>query len=823
MTLSYDHPIPANQIAVGPSAHTPGGLPMASSPGLLLQLEEKDKMDCPATHTVTQRSVEPGAMLREQECHQSMASKESVVSGDTSFRGSLGTVDVRRPSSATSYSVGSISGNNASSSPIGALATGETIGFVASGTGGGVATKSLHGGQDTRDIPSLRIAEDNQISTDGRSGIPTSSQVPGELVHPGMEIFNYDTGRHPHDRHLTPPLQLPNYSGPEAVASFNPTHTFLVTRTGTPGLSQNTGSRQKHHLLKSRGWEIREVPGAIRQGPNGSTNLQRAGTGGLGEKNAAAELALENVTEMVFGVWGCWANTGFHIPWRRLPDSTMLPTTPSATSTFLSHIRTSVLQTPAPRSPSLAPSSIDMRPSLDSRAGRLPGSLHLPPDPAYVSLKTNPASSKSTFYSIETGTLISGDFRYPKARGSHAETYQSETGRIPISQWKVPYNINSPSTITLLNYDSQHNQQHKHKPKPQKSKKVEVWAEESDPRAQSFAMDKSTYTWEFRVRRKMKVPISTGLPSFYSFSATPATQSPRIPYPLSPATPASAPSTPTGMHLSNLGGGSSLERGVQKVVKYRSECLVLVKEVDGARCIVAEYYFPKSMKSTALTPLSTASRLRRFMSSATPSSSTPIKETSPNQPPPTPSTLNSLSPSLKGNGRVHYTNIGGHQSGILLLDARGVNKVIALNSLLLTLKREKQRKIATLNVSGNSAWARRWRYGVYDNDLFDEGDSKAKGKGKGVVGEHHKRGDNSHDPFGTGGSLDSQRHDITISVSPDGHGVEEGETLRKERDRTPEFDVEEYSLQGDDWEYDETEGWKRRGPSMVGSSRGGVG
>ncbi|KAF8457398.1 hypothetical protein BGX38DRAFT_1157924, partial [Terfezia claveryi] len=665
--------------------------------------------------------------------------------------------------------------------------------------------------------PPPRMAEEDQISvltrvdghlqrSNGQLGTPIarSLPIPGKLIHPGIEIFNYDTGSPSHDRHLIPPLQLPRYSGPSVVSSFNPTHAFLVTRTGTPGLSQDTGGSHKHHLLKSRGWEIREVSGAIRRCPNDSSKLQRAGTGGIGGKNAAAELALESVTDEVFGAWGCWVNTGSYSLWRCWFDSSMLPATPS-TSSLLSFIRTPVLQAPKPRSPSLAPSSVNMQPFLDSRAGSLPGPLHFPPDPAYVSLKTNPASSKSTFYSIETIPLISTDFKFPKVR---AEPYQSETGRIPISQWKVPYNINSPSTITLLNYyDSQHNQQHRHKPRPQKSKKVEVWAQESDLRTQFFEMDKSTYTWEFRVRPQMKVPISTGSHPSYSFSASPVTV----------GTPASIP---RGMHSSYLGRGSSFEHGVQKVVKYRSECLVLVKEVDGARYIIAEYYFPKSIKSTTVTPVAVTGRLRRFASSpATPGSSTHICEASPNKPPPTPSTLDSPSPSFKAKEKVHYTNIGRHQPGILLLDARAVNKVLALNSLLLTLKREKQWKIVTLNASSDNRTRQR-SYGVYNNDLLEEGESKPKGIG--AVEEHHKRKGNGHDAPGIGSSLDSgypQKHDITIPVSSDGDDAREWETARKHRNPTPELD--DYSLQGDDWEYDETEGWKRRGPSFAGSSRGG--
>ena len=764
-------------------------------------------------------------MLVEQERCQS---KESVASTDTSFQsacGSLGPAGVRRPGSTTSYSFGSISGNN--SKHVGVLSL-EALGSVASGTGGGVVAKSQHGSQctgRTLDPSSVFTSIGDQPQrTNGPLGTPISpASVPGKLIHPGMEILNYGTGNPPHNRHLMP---LPRYSGLKVVSSFNPTHAFLVTRTGTPGLLQGNGDRGKHRLLKSRGWEIREVSGAIRQGPNVSTNLQRAGTGGIGGKNATAELALENVTEEVFGAWGGWANTGFHIPWRYWLDSSLLPAM-SSTSSFISHIRTPpIAQTPVPRTPSLAPSSVIVRPSLDSRAGTLSGPLNFPPDPAYVSLKTNPASSKSTFYSIETGPLITGDFNFPKIRGLHAEAYQSETGRIPISQWKVPYNINSPSTITLLNYyDSQHNQQHGHKPRPQKSKKVEVWAEESNLRTQFFEMDKSTYTWEFRVRPKMKVPISTSTPPSHSFFTSPTTQSSRKSCQLSPmtlGTPASAPSTPTEMHPSYLGGGSNFGCGVQRVVKYRSECLVLVKEVDGARYIVAEYYFPKSIKSTTVTPVSAAGRLGRFMSSATPGSFAPIHEAaSPNQPPMTPSTP---LPSFKAKEKVHYTNIGRHQPGILLLDARGVNKVLALNSLLLTLKREKQRKIVTLNASSNGVRTRRWGYGVYDNDLLEEGESKPKGLG--VAGEHHKREINGHNALGIGTSLDSentQRHDITISVSSGEDDMGEWGTLRKDRDPTPELGVDDYSLQGDDWEYDESEGWKRRGPSLIGSSRGEVG
>lgn len=814
------------------------------------------------------------SMLEEQGRRQSIASKESSDStADTSSQsvcGSLGTGNshVRRPSSATSYSFGSVSGGsklrNASISSIGVLVAGSSVGSGggfgnSSGGGGAVGAGAnsilkghqqhtchgigmgMGGSQGSGGIPLLSlskgvgIAEEDQNSilttdphlhraqpeqqSDGRLPSETSSSS-RKLIHPGMEVFNYDTGRPPiSERHLTPPLQSPHYTGPKIVSSFNPTHAFFVTRTGTPGLNPIGDSKHhKPHLLQSRGWEIRDVSGVIRGPLDVNANPQRAGTGGIGGKNAAAEVAIENVTDLVFGTWGRWADSGgSHTPWRRSLDSSMYSSAPSNTS-FFSYFRTPVSGSLAPRTPSLGPSSVNFRPSIDSRC--LPGPPpHIPPDPAYVSLKTNPASSKSTFYSIETAPPISGDFKFPKARGSHSEAYSSETGRIPISQWKVPYNINSPSTITLLNYyDLHNNQQHGYKARPQKSKKVEVWAEESNLRTQFFEMDRSTYTWEYRVRPKMKVPLTTDSSPASSFFPNSGVQTPRIPFPqspLTPTTPASIPSTPTGMS-GFFGTGSIFGHGVQRVVKYRSECLVLIKEVDGAKYIVAEYYFPKSIKSTTVSPVSISSRLRRFMSSPSNTGpATPIPESNLNEPPPTPSTLDS--PSFKEKSKekekVQHTNLGKHEPGILLLDARGVNKVVAFNSLLIALKREKQRRFVTLNSSSNGARTRRWGYGVHDNDLADDVEKKKEeGKGKAQAGDGV---DNVASGISPGSRSRYGQNDITISISPDEDAIEEEEASKNGDVIEPEMD--DYSLQGDDWEYDETDGWKRRGPGMVGS------
>ncbi|KAF8429257.1 hypothetical protein EV426DRAFT_703049 [Tirmania nivea] len=429
---------------------------------------------------------------------------------------------------ATPYSFGNISSNNW-----------KYAGASSPRVSGGLVTKGQHGSQcagGTPD-PEPRIAEDD----------------------PALMI---------NSREPTPARQTSHASA--AVASLLWTKScqllqsnacFLVIRTGTPGFLQDTGDSHKHHLLKGRGWEIREMSGIIGRGPNDVTKLQRAGTGGIGGRNAAAELVPEDVTEEVFGTWGYRAYTEFHIPWRSWLDSSMLPD-------------------PASRSPSLAPSSVNM-------------------PPPWTSELTNIPSSKSTFYSIETGPLIAGDLA-PQRFEAHTQ------GCIIRKLDAFPF----------------------------RSGKSPTWSQASAPEEQ-------------------------------------------------------------------------------------------------------------------------------FISSpATPGSSTPIQETSPNQPPLTSSTLDSPSPSS------------------------------------FKAKKKKQRKIFILNASSNSVRTRRWSYGVYDSDLLEGGESNPKGMG--VVEEQHKQQDNDEGDVG------------------------EWETHRKDRDPTPELEVDDYSFQGDDWGYDEAGGWKRRGPTFAGSSRGGV-
>lgn len=763
-------------------------------------------------------------MPADQERRQSIASKESVVSSIHSVCTSLGTVNVRRPSSATSYSFGSTSGANlrhASISSIGAVTSGMCssnggAGNVPGVVMGGATVKTQHENQGNESLSKPGISEERQIPAfseppnqqpqradstrahDSRVSptIPPTRISSGKLIHPGMEIFNYDTGKRPicERQHPTPPLQPA--IRPKIVSAFNPTNAFFVSQAGTPGLIQSSSEgKQKKHLLKSRGWEIRDASGAIQRTPKGSEIVHREGEDVGRGKNTIANIALESVTEEIFSSWGCWADSGSRMLWRRSFDTSRLSPA-SSSSSFFSQFRSPAPQTPTTQSPSLTPAP---RPSIDSRTGNLPAIRSSPPDPSYVSLKPYPTSSKSTLYSIETAP-ISGDFKVPKARGSHSETYPSETGRIPISQWRVPYSINSPSTVTLLNfYDSQNNPYQGQKLKPQKSKKVEVWAEASDVRTQFFEMDKSTYTWEFRERSKIKIPVTAVTPSFLT---SPAGPNPLLPTHLSPTTPS---------FVSSLSGGgthSSLTCEAQKVVKFRSEVLTLVKEVDGTRYIVAEYYFPRSLKSTTITPVPVGRRLKRFL----PTSSTP---TLMNVRLPPSTTSASHQQLFKEKEKVQYTNLGTHQSGILLLDARGVNKVVALNSLLLSLKRERQRKIVTLNTSRNGARSKRWGYDVYDHDVGDNLEGIKGTEDGGVSGD-------ANDVHTAAVGDQQPRHlvECDIKIQAPGKNDTVSET-GQHVDSSSEFD-DGYSLQGDEWEYDETEGWKRRGASVVGS-RGGVG
>ena len=755
-------------------------------------------------------------MSADRERRQSIASKESAVSSIQSVCTSLGTVNVRRPSSATSYSFGSTSGGrlrHASISSIGAVASGIYSGGAGNVPGvvmGGAAVKTQHENQGNENqgnesLSKLGIVEKSQTSVfskpsnqqlqradstkehDGRVSplIPPTRISSGKLIHPGMEIFNCDTGKHSisEHQHLIPPLQP--VVRPKVVSAFNPTHAFFVSQAGTPELTQSSseGKQKRQHLLKSRGWEIRDVSGAVQQTPNDNEITHREKEGVGGGKNTVAGIALESVTEEVFGSWGRWADSGSRMSWRRSFDTSRLSSVSSGSS-FFSQFRSTAPQTPITQSPSLTPS---LRPSIDSRTGNSPGIYSPPPDPSYVSLKPFPTSSRSTLYSIETAPIL-GDFKVPEARESHAESYPSETGRTPISQWRVPYSINSPSTIALLNVRTPYNGQ---KVKPQKSTKVEVWAEASDVRTQFFEMDKSTYTWEFRERPKIKIPLTAVTPSFIT--------------------------SPAGQNLlvSPLPGGGphrALTCEAQKVVKFRREVLTLVKEVDGVRYIVAEYFFPRSLKSTTIASVPAGRRLKRFLSTSTATSTPTLMNL--NLPPSTPSTLHPLR--FKEKEKVQYTNLGSHQSGILLLDASGVNKVVALNSLLLCLKRERQRKIVTLNTSRNGARSRRWGYDAYDHEVGDnlEGTKVAdNGGGNGDVnGAHAAIGD--HQPKRLG------EFDIVIQAPPEDDPVSE---TRQHIDSNSELDSGySYSLQGDDWEYDETEGWKRREAPEVGS-RGGVG
>ena len=757
-------------------------------------------------------------MLEGHERRRSIVSKESSLSAATSSQsvlGSLGTTgDARRPSSATSYSVGSTSGGKLRHASIASFGASNT-GVNSSGdyTSGGVAPKNHQGSQGSGGIPSLStlgIAEEEQISSQnepsaqhlqltvpdrGRNGSLQSPPFsnPVKLIHPGMEIFNYETGKPiaTERQHATPPqnstpFASPRLTGSRVISSFNPTHGFFITRMGTPGLS--VGKSHKTHLLKKKGWEIRDASSAIRRGSDISSNFQKAGDVILG-KNATAELALSSVVQEVFGSWGRWTDTVSHSPWRRSLDTTALSATPS-TSSFFSHFRA-----PAPHSPTLTPTSPHLCPSFDARAGNLPGPLHGPPDPTYVSLKPSPASSKSTFYSIETSLFASGSSNISQPPGSYAEAYPSETGRIPISQWKVPYSVNSMSTITLLNNDSHQKQQQGYKFRPQKSTKVDVWAEVRNLRTQFFEMDRSTYTWEFRTRPKVRIPLAGyhGLFASPSFAGYSGPQSPRIPFHstiMSPSGISSLPTTPTVPYYTiGLGG--------QRVVKFRSEILVLEKEVDGFRYIVGEYHFLKNLKSMTVSPAPANSRLKRFMSS-------PVS-------PGTPTSSQPQEPgSFKAKETVQYTNLGKHQSGILLLDSRGVNNVIALNSLLIVLKRERQRKLVTLNSSSNRVRGKRWGYGIHDATYGEVHSGQQRPGEEGDEEEEEEEGAYEemgpavlHPPRPTADNVPR------LSISPHDLRIE-GELVGNGDGGDEITEVDDYNLQGPDWEWHEEEWIKGR-------------
>lgn len=754
----------------------------------------------------------------DQERRQSMASKESVDSSIQSVCTNLSTADVRRPSSATSYSFGSISGGNlrhSSISSIGAVASGmcssggdagNILGIV---MGSATAVKTQHENKDNESLSKLGIAEESRISAfskppsqqlqradstkehDGRVSppIPPTRISSGRLIHPGMEIFGYDTGKRSISelQQHTPPFQPA--TRPKIAHTFNPTNAFFVSQAGALGLTQSSsdGKQKKQHLLKGRGWEIRDVSGAIQQTPHcNEIAYQEKGDLGRG-KNNFANIALESVTEEIFGSWGCWADSGARMSWRRSFDSSRLSPA-SSNSSFFSQFRSATPQTPITQSPSLTPAPC---PSIDSRTGTLTGIRSPPPDPSYVSLKPYPTSSKSTLYSIDN-TPIPGDVKVPMARGSHADTYSSETGRIPVSQWRVPYSINSPSTITMLN-KSYHDQ----KVKPQKSQKVEVWAEASDVRTQFFEMDRSTYTWEFRERSKIKIPVTAVTSSFATSSVG---QNPLLPTSISPIAPS---------FVSSLsGGGTHRPCEARKVVKFRSEVLTLVKEVDGTKYIVAEYYFPRSLKSTTTNPVPAGRRFKRFLSTSTSTSTSTAMNVG--LPPSTPGTLHSYH--SKEKEKVQYTNLGSHHSGILLLDPRMVNKLVALNSLLLSLKRERQRKLVTLNTRRNGARSKKWGYDVYDHDIGDnlEGAKVAEGGGgNGDANSPHATSIGHHQPKRLG------ECDIITQAPKKDDTVNE---TSQHVDPSSELDD---SCNDWEWEWDETE-WKRRGTTEVGS-RGGVG
>ncbi|KAF8467369.1 hypothetical protein BDZ91DRAFT_144743 [Kalaharituber pfeilii] len=364
------------------------------------------------TYSVSSGSTELCEMFEEQERRRSIASKQSTFSADTSFQsigGSLNSWGARRPSSATSYSFGSISGGyprHASISSVGTSSAGVSSGAGAKTNAGGNQGNSGSGCNPS--LGKVGIAEENhsisqressqQLRTietgkqsDGPALSPTSSPASVELIHPGMEIFNPDTGRCPttERQNPTPPLHSGSLVSPripeaKLATSFNPTHSFFITRTGTPGLNKEIADGKSHrmHLLRSRGWEIRDMSGAIKRGSETGGKYQRVGSGGIGGNNQHAEFILETVTEEVFGSWGSWTDAVSHTPWRQSLDSSMLSPTPSTPSLF-SHFRSSI----PPNSPPLIASTPTSRPSVDTRNGSVSGPFQFPPDPTYQSGK----------------------------------------------------------------------------------------------------------------------------------------------------------------------------------------------------------------------------------------------------------------------------------------------------------------------------------------------------------------------------------------------------------------------------------------------------
>ncbi|KAI5811340.1 hypothetical protein DFH27DRAFT_520775 [Peziza echinospora] len=753
----------------------------------------------------------------------------------------------RRPSSATSYGVNprhaSFSSAAASSS--------------------GVSSSGINSSINSSIIINSGIHSSNAPITEATTKMRRPPRPPpvhiAQSIHPGMEIFSHDTGRSPDAVSSspsrgylsnTPALSpyTPRDDESRVIRDFSPSTAFLVTRTGTPGIG---GSSTPRSSLRNRGWEIRDVT----QQQQLPARPRRIGTGGVGGRNVAAEAMLDRVTDGIFGSWGAWIDTGSQIsvssssPWRRSLDTpTQLSPTPS-TSSFFAHFRD-------------RQQSIHQPQALESAASLPP----LPPDPTYVTLKSHPASSKSTFYSIETSPPTSSS--HPQAISKQA--YPSETGRIPISQWKVPYSVKDPSIITLLNNDNHHHHHHHHhgSHRGSKSGTLEQYTPDNNVRSQYFVMDKSTYTWEYKTRPKLRVPISIhnraannsnnplgGIGRASSVSSGGSRFTAQA-FGSGHAHPSSAPSNQTtfnGLPPSPVGGAYPLSVGLSlsrssstrifpsfhsrtkiqqfipesKTVKFRSEVLVLVKETaDGFRHVVGEYHFLKCVKTKYTTMRTyaqspTTSRLRNIISSA---AATPPAS-------PTPSETK-LSPAEK------HTPLGNHQSGILLLDHRSVNTIIAINSLLIALKRERQRKLVTLGMSNRGVVHRKgWGYGISqspvnfsggsevdvvggDEGLERDGGETATGgdwRGDGVsimvegLGIAQEEEDGGIGRYITS-TVDKQAATPTVEVD---HGDQDSITeVALEGEDGSWSHLDRYSLRADDWVWN-GDGWVRKGPGVT--------
>ncbi|KAF8467368.1 hypothetical protein BDZ91DRAFT_723971 [Kalaharituber pfeilii] len=137
-----------------------------------------------------------------------------------------------------------------------------------------------------------------------------------------------------------------------------------------------------------------------------------------------------------------------------------------------------------------------------------------------------------------------------------------------------------------------------------------------------------------------------------------------------------------------------------------------------------------------------------------------------------------------------------------------------MNSLLIALKREKQRKVVTLNASNNKVRRRRWGYGLWGSGTGENGaespneENQAEGDASGAEGAHSARHPGDRQIMG--------------SLSGSGGAAIDGDEPGEGNNDGQDNDVEEYSLQEDDWEWHDTEGWVRKAHNIDGG-RGGVG